>query len=46
MKKCDLQHQQAGSNIKFAGKELVVDKGHVAMLDGFVNAIRNNIRRC
>ena len=42
MKKCDLQHQQAGDNIKFAGKELVVDKGHVAMLDGFINSIRNN----
>ena len=42
MKKCDLQHQQAGDNIKFAAKELVVDKGHTAMLDGFVKAILNN----
>ena len=42
MKKCDLLHQQAGNNVKYTSGDLVVDKGHQAMLAGFVEAIKNN----
>lgn len=42
MKKIDMQHKAAGDNLKSQVNGLLVDKGHRAMLDGFVKAIREN----
>ena len=43
MKKIDLLHKAAGDNLKSAVNGILVDKGHRAMLDGFVRSIRENI---
>ena len=42
MRKIDRQHQDAGSNLKHSVNAILVDKGHRAMFDGFVRAVRED----
>lgn len=42
MKMCDERNAAAGSNLKSNYENLMVDKGHRAMLDGFIKSIKEN----